>query len=211
MTPAAGKLNENVLTIQHPLDGFSYVIDNEKHTFVPAALYQEDKKEQYLAFLGISEDNSVVCADYISNADAYNVYLISEDNYQKLQNSAEKAEIRHASSLLVEDLIKQNIERTDNTRIYLHIKEQCYEMIVLKGANLLFDNSFRFKTKEDFLYFLLFSIEQLHLEAESVPVYFLGMITEDSKLVEFTSRYVRDIRFLSKENNILYNTVKCEL
>lgn len=221
MLPAGDNLNKHELTIRLSADGFSYVLsesgkiivlfDNDKHTFVPAAVYQEYNKEKYLNFLGLTKENSVVCADFISNADAYNVYLISEKDFQTLENYPEKIEYHHTSSVLVSDLIKQNLERTDDTRVYLNIKNMAFEIIVLKGSKLLFNNNFRFKTKEDFLYFLLFSIEQLHLDAGSVPVYFLGMIEEKSKLVELTSRYVRDIRFMSKEYNTLYKSKSCEL
>ena len=205
MFPTTENHNNNDITIQHPLDGFSSILfDNDKHTFVPAALYKESKKEKYLDFLGLTDTDSIALADYISNADVYNVYQISKQEFEKLQESPEKKEFHHASSVLLEDLIKQNQERTDDIRIYLNIRNQNFEMMALKGCNLLFENSFRFKTKEDFLYFLLFSIEQLHIDAGSVPVYFLGMIEEDSKLVEITRRYVRDVRFLRKENNILY-------
>ena len=179
MCPTAENLNNNELTIRQSTDGFSYV-------FVPASLYQEKNKEKYLAFLGIKEENSVVRADYIELADAYNVYCA--------QQPVEK-DFRHPASILLEKLIKENEERTDDTRVYLNVKDQHFEMFVLKGTELLFNNVFRFKTKEDFLYFLLFSLEQLHLETESVPVYFLGKISEDSELVELTSRYIRDIRF----------------
>ena len=176
MSPAATSLNKHELTIQHSLDGFSYVL-------VPAALYREDKKEQYLDFLGLKKENSVVCADYIEIADLYNVYYTSDK------------ESRHPTSVLLENLIKENLERTDDNRIYLNVKDQHFEMFVLKGAKLLFYNTFRFKTKEDFLYFLLFSMEQLHLDAETVPVYFLGMIEEGSQIAELVARYVRDVRF----------------
>lgn len=196
MFPATDNLNKNELTIRQSTDGFSYVvIDNDKHTFVPAAIYQEDKKEKYLDFLGLTDEDSIICADFVKLADAYNVYAISKKDFETLQKNTDKPKFYHASSALVASLIKENLERTDNIRIYLNIKNQSFEMTVLKGTKLLFDNTFRFKTKEDFIYFLLFSIEQLHLEAESVPVYFLGMIEEDSAIVELTSRYVRDIRF----------------
>ena len=95
----------------------------------------------------------------------------------------------------MESLIKDNLERTDDARIYLNVKNQCFEMIVLKEAKLLFYNYFRFKTKEDFLYFVLFSMEQLHLDAEITPVYFMGMIEKDSQVVELVTRYIRDVRF----------------
>lgn len=185
MVPPTDNLNNNELTIRHLTDGFSYVL-------VPAALYQEKNKEKYLDFLGIKEENSVVCVDYIELADAYNVYCMPKP--------VDK-DFRHPTSVLLESLIKDNLERTDDARIYLNVKNQCFEMIVLKEAKLLFYNYFRFKTKEDFLYFLLFSVEQLHLDAGSVPVYFLGMIEEKSAITEIVSRYFRDIRFKNKDLN----------
>ena len=192
MVPPTDNLNNNELTIRHLTDGFSYVL-------VPAALYQEKNKEKYLDFLGIKEENSVVCVDYIELADAYNVYCMPKP--------VDK-DFRHPTSVLLESLIKDNLERTDDARVYLNVKDQCFEMIVLKGAKLLFDNHFRFKTKEDFLYFLLFSVEQLHLDAGSVPVYFLGMIEEKSAITEIVSRYFRDIRFMSKD--YLNKSTTCE-
>lgn len=185
MVPPTDNLNNNELTIRHLTDGFSYVL-------VPAALYQEKNKEKYLDFLGIKEENSVVCVDYIELADAYNVYCMPKP--------VDK-DFRHPTSVLLESLIKDNLERTDDARIYLNVKNQCFEMIVLKEAKLLFYNYFRFKTKEDFLYFLLFSVEQLHLDAGSIPVYFLGMIEDKSAITDIVSRYFRDIRFMNKDLN----------
>lgn len=179
MVPPADNQKANDITIQHPLDGFSYV-------FVPSKCYDEKNKAKYLDYLGLKDENCVVCSDYISEADIYNVYL---------KPKSETDGYRHPSSVLLANLIKENLERTDEPRVYLNIKDQCFEMMVLKGANLLFSNYFRFKTKEDFLYFLLFAMDQLHLDTETVPVYFLGMVVEDSKIVELTKRYVRDVRF----------------
>ena len=173
----------------------SKIFDNDRYTFVPAAVFKEKNKDKYLAVLGLTDEDSVVCADYIKGADAYNVYAITKQEHEALQSLPETTKYYHASSVLVASLIKDNQERPDDVRVYLNIKDQKFEMIVLKGCNLLFNNTFRFKTKEDFLYFLLFTIEQLHLDAGSVPVYFLGMIEEKSAIVEVTSRYMRDIRF----------------
>lgn len=195
MSPIAENLNSHELTIRNYADGFSYiVVDSDKHTFVPAALYQETKKSKYLDFLGLKEDNSVVCADYIEPVDMYNIYSVSKKEHAKLKN-LENTEFRHASTLLLEELIKENLERIDDTRVYLNVKNNSFEMMILKAANLLFDNTFRFKTKEDFLYFVLFSMEQLHLDAEITPVYFMGMIEKDSQVVELVTRYIRDVRF----------------
>ena len=175
------------------LDGFSF--DNSRNTFVPKEVYQEKDKSKYLEILGLTDADSVVCADFVEEAEAYNVYAITKEEYEYLQSLSNETKARHASSVVVAELIRECQERTDDTRVFLNIKDQRFEMIVLEGCKLLFFNHFRYKTKEDFLYFLLFAMEQLHLDAGSVPVYFLGMIEEDSQLVELTKRYVRDVRF----------------
>ena len=203
------------------------VFNNNRNTFVPAAVFQNENKDKYLDILGLTNENSVSCTDFIKNADANNVFAISKEEHEILENLSENIEYHHAASVLVASLVDDNIERVNDTRIYLNIKSQKFEMTVIKGCNLLFDNTFCFKTKEDFLYFLLFSIDQLHLDAGATPVYFLGMIEEKSKLVELTSRYVRDIRFVRRDNEInlapeleetpfyyhyvLYKSLKCEL
>ena len=197
MTPAAENLSK--------------IFDNDRYTFVPTAVFKEKNKDKYLAVLGLTDEDSVVCADYIKGADAYNVYAITKQEYEALQSLPETTKFHHASSVLVASLIKDNLERTDDVRVYLNIKDQKFEMIDLKGCDLLFNNTFRFKTKEDFLYFLLFTIEQLHLDAGSVPVYFLGMIEEKSAIVEATSRYMRDIRFMGKDYNAQNKVTTCEL
>ena len=193
MLPTAENQSKNEITIQRLLDGFSF--DNNRNTFVPKDVFQEKDKSKYLEILGLTDANSVVCTDYVEEIGAYNVFAITNEEYEIVKSLPKNMKIRHASSVVVAELIKENSERTDDDRVYLNIKDQCFEMIVLKGCKLLFFNHFHFKTKEDFLYFLLFSMEQLHLDAGSVPVYFLGMITEDSQIVELTKRYVRDVRF----------------
>jgi len=212
MTPTTGNLNKHDTTIQHPLDGFSYyIVDNDQNTFVPKEVYQEKNKKQFLDILGLTDEDSVIFADFVKLADAYNVFAMPKKDFDNIRKQAKNAEFHHASSVLVASLIKDNMERTDDVRVYLNIKDQLFEMIVLKGCNLLFNNNFRFKTKEDFLYFLLFTIEQLHLDAGSVPVYFLGMIEEKSTIVEVTSRYMRDIRFMGKDYNAINKAKTCEL
>ena len=193
MLPPADNQYKNEITIQRLLDGFSF--DNNRNTFIPKEVYKEKDRTKYLEILGLTDADSVVCADYVEEVGAYNVYAITKEEYEYVNAFPQNTKARHASSVVVAELIRKNSERTDDVRVYLNIKDQCFEMIVLEGCNLLFHNYFHFKTKEDFLYFLLFALEQMHLDAGSVPVYFIGMITEDSQIMELTKRYVRDVRF----------------
>jgi len=273
MFPETGTLNNNEITIQLSLDGFSYVVydktnrkyihlervseqnpslrnaikqiettnsceiadfdrtivlfDNCTNTFVPASIFQNRAKGKYLNFLGIGCDDRTATSDFLSVAEANNVFSISNDDAATLSEMQGNTQFHHAVSVLVSSLIKSNIHHANEPIIHVNVKSPQFDMIVTKGCNLLFHNTFNFKTKEDFLYFLLFSIDQLHLDTGTVPVYFLGLIEEKSQLVELASRYVRDIRFVRRDNDmtfteeiektpyfhnyLLFNSITCEL
>ena len=48
----------------------------------------------------------------------------------------------------------------NNSYTSLNFREDCFDMAVLKNDNLLFYNSFEYKTKEDVLYFIVNSFQQ---------------------------------------------------
>ena len=179
------------------------LFDNEKHTVVPSSLFNLSAKDKYLELLGISEQDGVVCNDVLYHAELNNVFSVARDDFDFVSQTQHNMSYHHASSVLLTSIISDNVARGVNIQgVYLHIKENKFDMTIVDGCNLLFNNTFKYKTKEDFLYFLLFAIDMLHLDAATVPVFFLGMIEDKSQIVELVSRYVRDIRFVRRDNAI---------
>lgn len=180
------------------------LFDNCANTFVPASVFQNQAKGRYLDFLGIGGEGRTPVSDFVGTIEANNVYAISSDDAKILTDIQTDTRFRHITSVLVSSVIKDNIHKSGEPVIHLNVKSPKFDMIVIKGSSLLFHNTFSFKTKEDFLYFLLFSIDQLHIDAGTVPVYFSGMIEEKSQLVELASRYIRDIRFVRRDNSMAF-------
>ena len=176
------------------------LIDNNINTSVPAKFYQEENKETYLKLLSRNANNSTgteILSDILS-FDAVNIYT-SNDNITNLRLLlGDKIRIYHTSTILIENLIKESSERYPETRAFVNVKNNSYELIVINNSELIFHNYFNFNTKEDFLYFLLFAFEQLKIDNETIPLYFIGFIEEKSPIVELCSRYVRNIRFFSR-------------
>ena len=70
-----------------------------------------------------------------------------------------------------------------------------------------FSNSFEFETKEDFIYYILFTFEQLNLDVEKVKLYFTGDIELESEIYNSTYQYIRNVFFL-ESNNSIFNTIR---
>ena len=199
------------------------IIDNNLNTFVPKEYYQKEQENNYLSLLNISND-APTNADCLTN-DIYNIYPVSSD-IDNVMKMCYKIKLYHASSIKVESLIKEFSERIQGTRAFVNVKNNSYELTIINDTKLIFHNYFNFNTKEDFLYFILFTFEQLKIDNETIPLYFMGLIEEKSVIVELCSRYIRNIRFFNRNNNhnyineldsipyyyyyILYSSVSCE-
>jgi hypothetical protein len=199
------------------------IIDNNLNTFVPKEYYQKEQENNYLSLLNISND-APTNADCLTN-DIYNIYPVSSD-IDNVLKMCDKIKLYHASSIKVESLIKEFSERIQGTRAFVNVKNNSYELTIINDTKLIFHNYFNFNTKEDFLYFILFTFEQLKIDNETIPLYFMGLIEEKSVIVELCSRYIRNIRFFNRNNNhnyineldsipyyyyyILYSSVSCE-
>lgn len=199
------------------------IIDNNLNTFVPKEYYQKEMESDYLSLLNIKSE-ALTKSDSLSN-DIYNIYPISSD-IDNITKKYDKVKVYHASSIKVDSLVKEFSERIQGTRAFVNVKNNSYELTIINDTRLVFHNYFNFNTKEDFLYFILFTFEQLKIDNETIPLYFMGLIEEKSVLVELCSRYVRNIRFFNRNNNynyineldsipyyyyyILYSSVSCE-
>lgn len=174
------------------------LIDNNNNTFIPKDYFQEEMKENYLSLLNIEHSN--ILTDDIKGSDIVNVYSTQD----KLTFSNENIKTYHCSSILIKKLIKEFSSRNPETRAFVNVKNNSYELIILNNDKLIFHNYFSFNTKEDFLYFLLFTFDQHNIDNESIPLYFLGFIEEKSSIVDLCSRYIRNIRFFNRDNDFNY-------
>ena len=74
---------------------------------------------------------------------------------------------------------------------------------------LNFYNSFNYKSNEDILYYLLFSLDQLSLDKEKNLISCYGKITLDSELYELLYSYIKNIEIQESKfsDNDEYNNL----
>ena len=94
--------------------------------------------------------------------------------------------------------------------LYLNVQEEQLDVIILEGDKLVLCNSFLFKTPEDFIYYVLFCLEQLRLNPETIPVILSGSIEKEDANYEMLYTYIRNISFIENTANS-YNQTTTEV
>ncbi|MEX0362852.1 MAG: DUF3822 family protein, partial [Allomuricauda sp.] len=95
-------------------------------------------------------------------------------------------------TVLISTLLNQT-RATSQPVCYVHVAEKEMEIVVISDKKLLFYNHFEYKTKEDFLYFLLFSLEQLQIDLEQVQLKLFGLVEEGDAIFELCYSYIQSV------------------
>ncbi len=247
-------LEENHLSIQLSLDGFSFCIyTNLEQELVFLAVYEFDKKavspylqleyveeifeqEKYLnlKFKTVSVthfnnlvtqvpqpffnknslasylkntikvlDNDYITFDNIKNTEIVNVYIPFVNINNFILDKFGSFIYKHSSTVLIEKLVHQ-YKNLEGDFCFVNVTVNSFEIVVIKRKKLELYNCFDFKTKEDFIYYILFTAEQLNLNPEEFELILLGDIEKESELYTILYQYIRNIKFYTPINNQVF-------
>ena len=173
---------------------------NNLATLVPNNYFDENSLTNYLSYNIKTLKNDFITFDDISKLEVKNVYIpyVNINNYL-FQNFGE-FEYKHHHTVLLEKLIKTN--NTKEKTVYVNVSKNTFDLIVLEGEKLILLNSFSYTSTEDFIYYILFTAEQLKMNTEDFKLYFTGEIDTKSEVYKITYTYIKNIFFLESKNAI---------
>ncbi|EIJ37169.1 hypothetical protein JoomaDRAFT_0109 [Galbibacter orientalis DSM 19592] len=170
----------------------SVIHENDLSTFVPKSLFNESNLSNYLKYNIKILENDFISFDELKEHDLYNVYVPFANVNNYIFDKFGDFEYKHFSTILIETLIN-TAKKSDEQTLYAYISKNHFEITVLDQKKLVLYNTYQYQQKEDFIYHLLFVIEQLNLNPEETPTYLLGDISEDSELHKIAYQYIRHV------------------
>ena len=180
------------------------------YTLIPIALFDEEELETYLKFNhNISSSQELHYSfDKVEGCDAVIVYAIPKIIQNLLKKELPNHSISHFAYPLMESAI---LEKGKQKRLRLHIQQQRFDIMLFQNEALKFLNSFSYQTKEDFIYFLLYVMEQLKLDREEIEVELYGEFEENSALFEMLHKYIRNLKVIGRPKSLSYSAVLSEI
>lgn len=180
--------------------GFSDVVaihQNTLFSLVPKALFDKDELPNYLKFNAKILANDLIAYDEMTAYDMCNVYVpfMNINNY--LYDQVGEFEFMHSGTVLINALM--NIHGGSEAVCYVHVTSKQMDLVVISQKQLQFFNSFTYRSKEDFIYYLLFSLEQLKLDPAEIKTRLFGNIEESDELYKICQEYISNISLFVPE------------
>ena len=187
--------------LKQPFKAVTVIHENELSALVPKSLFNEEHLADYLKFNSKILRSDFITYDEISANESINVYVpyMNINNY--LYDVFGEFEFKHFSTIVLETIL--NLEKNaSGTKMYAHICDGHFEIIVVKNGQLQLYNTFEYSSKEDFIYYLLFTSEQLQLNPEEFPLVLFGDVTSENELYKTAYIYIRNVSVLRPNTNI---------
>lgn len=172
------------------------LIEDRTNVLVPETLYRPEDNDKWIGFNFNLPKGTTYGNDRLEQHNAINVFAYPMSLQAKIKSKWPEADIRHSSSVFLEHL-----PVNDNPTVWVNVRNRNFDMAIMKDK-LLFFNNFKFNTKDDFAYFLLFAMEQNGLSGQDTIVSFSGLILPSSEIINLCGRYIRDIHFVEKPQEL---------
>ena len=196
---AITKIINNDAILKTNFSSQSVAFVNFPSSLVPNRLYKKEEAETQLSFN--SKVKGTVLADNIVSQKAHLIYSVPESILTIVSNFFPKAKYKAQESILIQQYSQLN---TEKKKAYLYLNEKKIGITIFNGDKLIFNNSFKYTSKEDLLYYVLFSFEQLKLSTDSIDVTLFGTIEYTDESFNLMYKYIRNIKLGKRPNQFIF-------
>jgi hypothetical protein len=188
--------------LQNKVKNVKVVYDNELSVLVPNALFNEDHLADYLKFNTRILQTDFITFDKVQANETVCVYVpyVNINNY--LYEKFGSFEYKHFSTILIETILQLG-KNVSSERMYVNINRSHFEIVVIHQNELKLYNTFEYTTSEDFIYYILFTAEQLQLNPEDFALELLGMVSKGDDLYNMAYKYVRHVSVHNPDHSYL--------
>lgn len=179
-------------TLQSGFDDILVLHNNNLNTFVPTALFDKTALGSYLQYNIKVFPTDYFDYDSMEHLQMENIYVpyVAFNNY--FLDRFGSFDFQHIHTGLVQQLIDQSADN-GTKKFFVHIADNHFEIVIVETKKLLFFNSYEYQTKEDFIYYILFVMEQLQLNPQEQLVKLTGKIDPEDELYQIVYQYVRNV------------------
>lgn len=182
---------ETNLALTENYDEVTVIHDNNLSTFVPIALFEEELLGSYLQYNTKVFETDLFAFDELPQHQMNTVYVPYVNINNFLLDQFATFDYKHSSTILVSKFLELS-KNNEQKQMFVYFSEGRFEIVVVQNQKLLLYNSFDYLTSTDFIYYLLFTAEQLQLNPEIFPLHLLGEITDQDENFKIAYKYVRN-------------------
>jgi hypothetical protein len=197
ITPFLNNHLEKDVLFKNKFKYVTLVIDTALYTLIPDTLYESFKREDYLSFNHEIPKGDVVDGFSLRTRGIVILFSYPANIRNAVTKKFPSAKIIPSVAGLLESSFNM-FRNKEGRSVLVNIRQQSFDLVVMEQGKLILLNTFPYKSSEDFLYYLLFTCEQLGLNTETMLLHVAGEIERRSGLMKLMEKYIRNISYVKR-------------
>jgi hypothetical protein len=202
--PFLNNLLEREPILKNKFRNVSIVVDTSIYTLVPDTLYESFRREDYLSFNHEIPKGDIVDGYSLRTRGVVVLFSYLANLRQVITKKFPSARIIPSAAGLLESTFTL-FRNKEGRSVLVNIRQQSFDLVVMEENKLVLLNTFPYKSSEDFLYYLLFTSEQLGLNSETMQLNVAGEIEKRSGLMKLMEKYIRNINYVKRPEGFEYS------
>lgn len=161
------------------------------NVLVPGPLFTRENTSDFLK-LASSNSPSMAFSDKLRFADVHVVYNVPGFLAAEIEEGIGEVVLSNSLTAFIDQQLMIH-KHNPETVVAVNIRHGFMDVVVCNGSSLLFSNTFSWNNAEDFIYFLLFTMEQLQLNPDHHEVVLYGEIERTSASWLVSRKYIRNV------------------
>lgn len=179
------------------------IIDHKNFSFLPSAFYKADQLNKQFSFSQDIYYKHQLSSHELAGSDRTIFYSIPQILINGIQDYFEGIPIYHIDHIFQHEIQKLHKNKKRPSTMYVYVSHRDFHILVISNEDVLFQNAFSFTSKEDFIYFILLTYDQLEMNPEEHAIFLLGEISRSSALYNICWQYVRNVQLLNDHSDII--------
>ena len=179
---------------------------NGGFSHIPEAYFDETQKSSYLHFHPDNLENMDLYSYCHTNSALYSVFQVEQEfvDWAKKAYPSKDIKILHQADVFLASALKEaSIDY--ETNIFIDIENRYMNMLIVQGERILLYNRYYYQSPQDFVYFLLFAMDELQISVETSQTLLYGEISKDSGIFNLLQKYVKNVDFGKRNKEISFS------
>lgn len=180
-------------------------VNSPAFTMVPLPLYDERRIRSVLAMAGINvgPDDKVLRND-VESANSTTVFTIPSFLYFFLKNQFCGAEIFHSTTPVVSSMLQKRQNGMHNPAVNVELCKDSMTLTVVDNDELKLCNRYYCRETLDYVYMLLYVIDQLQIDAKAATVTIQGSVQIDDERIRGVKKFLQNVHMAEAPNFFSY-------
>ena len=181
------------------------ITPSPQSTLVPAALYDDSKKNEYFTFNQIYREGNSILSNRLADPDIFIIFSLPNQVVEMLKVTFPGKTFLHQLKPLFK-YINLNRRSVSSNDVYIHFEKGYFDIVIFDQNSLKLCNTFYYQFISDIQYFVLYVLKRMNISQDE-PVYLCGKILKNNEILSNFSRYLSVVRFAEPAGNPTFSYV----